>query len=131
MEIIERRRLWLIIFLGMMTAIAPLSTDMYLPALPEVQRDLNVSTSFVQLTLTMTTLGMALGQILAGPLSDLLGRRRPLFVGMMVFIGAAFGCVLAEDIYSFSFFAFSWGLRGQAALSLHGPLHVMSARGRN
>ena len=83
-----RRRLWLTIFLGVMTAIAPLSTDMYLPALPEVQQDFSVSTSLVQMTLTMTTLGMALGQILVGPLSDLFGRRRPLFIGMLVFIGA-------------------------------------------
>lgn len=116
MEMSARRRLWLIIFLGMMTAIAPLSTDMYLPALPEVQRDLNVSTSLVQLTLTMTTLGMALGQILAGPLSDLLGRRRPLFVGMLVFIAASFGCVLAEDIYIFLFFRFFMGFAGASGI---------------
>lgn len=86
-----RTRFWLTIFLGMMTAIAPLSTDMYLPALPEVQADFGVSTSLVQMTLTMTTLGMALGQILAGPLSDLYGRRMPLFIGMLVFIGATLG----------------------------------------
>ena len=116
MEMSARRRLWLIIFLGMMTAIAPLSTDMYLPALPEVQRDLNVSTSLVQLTLTMTTLGMALGQILAGPLSDLLGRRRLLFVGMLVFIGASFGCVLAENIYIFLFFRFFMGFAGASGI---------------
>ena len=111
-----RSRLWLTIFLGVMTAIAPLSTDMYLPALPEVQADFGVSTSLVQLTLTMTTLGMALGQILAGPLSDLAGRRRPLFVGMLVFIGATLGCVLAEDIYLFLFFRFCAGLAGASGI---------------
>ena len=111
-----RSRLWLTIFLGVMTAIAPLSTDMYLPALPEVQADFGVSTSLVQLTLTMTTLGMALGQILAGPLSDLLGRRRPLFVGMLIFIGATLGCVLAEDIYLFLFFRFCAGFAGASGI---------------
>ena len=111
-----RSRLWLTIFLGVMTAIAPLSTDMYLPALPEVQADFGVSTSLVQLTLTMTTLGMALGQILAGPLSDLAGRRRPLFVGMLVFIGATLGCVLAEDIYLFLFFRFCAGFAGASGI---------------
>jgi len=111
-----RSRLWLTIFLGVMTAIAPLSTDMYLPALPEVQADFGVSTSLVQLTLTMTTLGMALGQILAGPLSDLVGRRRPLFVGMLVFIGATLGCVLAEDIYLFLFFRFCAGFAGASGI---------------
>ena len=112
----ERRRLWLTVFLGVMTAIAPLSTDMYLPALPEVRADFGVSTSLVQLTLTMTTLGMALGQIIAGPLSDLLGRRRPLLSGMLVFIGATLGCVLAEDIYLFLFFRFCAGFAGASGI---------------
>lgn len=111
-----RRRLWLTIFLGVMTAIAPLSTDMYLPALPEVQQDFAVSTSLVQMTLTMTTLGMALGQILVGPLSDLFGRRRPLFIGMLVFIGATLGCVLAADIYRFLFFRFFAGFAGASGI---------------
>ena len=110
------RRLRLTVFLGMMTAIAPLSTDMYLPALPEVQADFGVATSLVQLTLTMTTLGMAFGQILAEPLSDLLGRRRPLFVGMLVFIGATLGCVLAEDIHFFLFFRFFAGFAGASGI---------------
>ena len=111
-----RTRLWLTIFLGLMTAIAPLSTDMYLPALPEVQADFGVSTSLVQMTLTMTTLGMALGQILAGPLSDLYGRRIPLFIGMLVFISATLGCVLAEDIYIFLFFRFCAGFAGASGI---------------
>lgn len=127
----ERRRLWLTVFLGVMTAIAPLSTDMYLPALPEVQSDFAVSTSLVQLTLTMTTLGMALGQILAGPLSDLHGRRIPLFIGMLVFISATLGCVLAEDIYLFLFFRFCAGLQERAASSLRVRSRAMFARGRS
>lgn len=110
MAINARTRLWLTIFLGIMTAIAPLSTDMYLPALPEVQTDFAVSTSLVQMTLTMTTLGMALGQILAGPLSDLHGRRIPLF------IGATLGCVLAEAIYLFLFFRFCAGFAGASGI---------------
>lgn len=111
-----RTRFWLTIFLGMMTAIAPLSTDMYLPALPEVQADFGVSTSLVQMTLTMTTLGMAFGQILAGPLSDLYGRRMPLFIGMLVFIGATLGCVLARDIHLFLFFRFCAGFAGASGI---------------
>lgn len=99
-----------------MTAIVPLSTDMYLPALPEVQADFGVSTSLIQMTLTMTTLGMALGQILAGPLSDLWGRKKPLFIGMLVFIGATLGCVLAEDIDYFLFFRFFAGFAGASGI---------------
>ena len=111
-----RSRLWLTVFLGIMTAIAPLSTDMYLPALPEVQADFGVSTSLIQMTLTMTTLGMALGQILAGPLSDLWGRKKPLFIGMLVFIGATLGCVLAEDIDYFLFFRFFADFAGASGI---------------
>ena len=116
MAMTRRTRLWLTIFLGVMTAIAPLSTDMYLPALPEVQADFGVSTSLVQMTLTMTTLGMAFGQILAGPLSDLYGRRMPLFIGMLVFIGATLGCVLARDIHLFLFFRFCAGFAGASGI---------------
>lgn len=116
MKMNARTRLWLTVFLGVMTAIAPLSTDMYLPALPEVQVDFGVSTSLVQMTLTMTMLGMALGQIFAGPLSDLYGRRMPLFIGMLVFIGATLGCVLAADIHLFLFFRFCAGFAGASGI---------------
>ena len=116
MEMNARTRLWLTIFLGVMTAIAPLSTDMYLPALPEVQEAFSVPTSLVQMTLTMTTLGMALGQILAGPWSDLWGRRRPLLIGMLVFVGATLGCVLAQNIYLFLFFRFFAGFAGASGI---------------
>ena len=115
-EMHTHSRLWLTSFLGIMTAIAPLSTDMYLPALPEVQADFGISTSLVQMTLTMTTLGMALGQILAGPLSDLMGRRRPLLIGMLVFIGATLGCVLAQDICLFLLFRFFAGFAGASGI---------------
>ena len=64
----------------------------------------------------MTTLGMALGQILAGPLSDLLGRRKPLLIGMLVFVGATLGCVLAQNIYLFLFFRFFAGFAGASGI---------------
>ena len=75
-----RMRLYLTVFLGVMSAMAPLATDMYLPALPVLQADFGVSASVAQLTLTMTMLGMAAGQMLMGPLSDRYGRTRPLLL---------------------------------------------------
>lgn len=60
-------RVFFVIYLGVMTAMAPLSTDMYLPALPEFQRDLGISTSMTQMTLTMTMIGMASDRFLADP----------------------------------------------------------------
>ena len=78
----------MIIYLGILAAMAPLATDMYLPSLPELQADFGSSTALIQLTLTMTTLGMAAGQIFAGPISDLRGRKVPLLVGMLIFMAA-------------------------------------------
>ena len=74
---------FLIIFLGVMTAMAPLSTDMYLPSLPEISSSFGISTSMTQLTLTMTMIGMSVGQILGGPVSDRLGRKIPLLWGWL------------------------------------------------
>src|ERR1700736_3839311 len=70
------QRLRLFVLLGSLTAFGPLSIDMYLPALPAIARDLAATESVVQLTLTACLIGLALGQIVAGPLSDSLGRRR-------------------------------------------------------
>ena len=64
-----------------MVAIGPLSIDMYLPGLPEITRSLDASAASVQLTLTAVVVGLALGQLVAGPLSDRIGRRRPLVAG--------------------------------------------------
>ena len=73
----ERLRVFLI--LGALSAIGPLSIDMYLPALPGLTHDLSANASLVQLTLTACLVGLAAGQLLAGPISDMWGRRRPMF----------------------------------------------------
>lgn len=104
--------LFLTIFLGVMTAMAPLSTDMYLPSLPEIGTAFGISTSMVQLTLTMTMVGMSLGQVLGGPVSDRLGRRVPLFLGMAGFTAASLVCSFTENIYVFLAARFVQGLSG-------------------
>ena len=100
----------------MMTAMAPLSTDMYLPSLPVMQADFGISASLVQMTLTMTMLGMALGQIFAGPVSDYYGRKKPLVIGMAAFTAATIGCVLAENIMAFLCFRFVMGFAGASGI---------------
>ncbi|MBO6246945.1 MAG: MFS transporter, partial [Anaerovibrio sp.] len=70
MERIKIKQLRLALFLALLTALAPLANDMYLPALPMLHSHFSISTSLVQLTLTMTTVGIAFGQIVAGPISD-------------------------------------------------------------
>lgn len=116
MAMSKGKRLWLMVFLGLMTAMAPLSTDMYLPALPTVQVDMGISASLTQMTLTMTMLGMALGQIFAGPISDRYGRKWPLAIGMVVFTLSTVGCVWAEDILMFLFFRFVSGFAGASGI---------------
>lgn len=75
----------LVLILGSLAMIGPLSTDMYLPALPTIAEDLNTSPSGVHLSLSVYLLGLALGQLLAGPLSDSMGRRKPLIAGVAAY----------------------------------------------
>ena len=88
----------LILILGALSAFAPLSIDMYLPALPALATDLHGSASEIQLTLTACFVGLALGQIVAGPLSDAYGRRRPLLVGLAAFAVASLLCAASPNV---------------------------------
>jgi MFS transporter, DHA1 family, multidrug resistance protein len=88
----------MIVVLGSIIAIAPLTIDMYLPALPSITADLMTDATAVQLTLTGTLIGLALGQVLIGPLSDALGRRRPLIAGLATHVFASLLCVVAPTI---------------------------------
>ena len=81
-----------------MVALGPLTIDMYLPALPKIADDLSVSSSVAQLTLTGTLAGLALGQLIVGPLSDSLGRRRPLMAGIVLHMLASVLCLFAPNI---------------------------------
>ncbi|MGC0363168.1 DHA1 family bicyclomycin/chloramphenicol resistance-like MFS transporter [Rhodococcus sp. 27YEA15] len=87
-----------ILALGSMTALGPFTIDMYLPALPDIGTDLGVSPSTVQLTITGTLLGLALGQLLVGPLSDMLGRKRPLLAGIAVHVIASLLAVFSPTV---------------------------------
>ena len=105
-------RIKLTLFLGALAALAPLSMDMYLPALPLMQDEFNVEPSLIQMTLTMTMVGMAAGQIIAGPISDRFGRRIPLMIGMLLFALSTFGCMTSNSIIVFLAFRLSQGLAG-------------------
>lgn len=95
LEYTGRARLRLILVLGALIAIGPLSIDMYLPALPRIAENLHTSESAIQLTLTGMLAGMGVGQLLIGPLSDAIGRRRPLIVGTAVHVVASLACLVA------------------------------------
>ncbi|MEU0155065.1 multidrug effflux MFS transporter [Micromonospora fulviviridis] len=92
------QELRLVLVLGSLIAIGPLTIDMYLPALPAITADLETTSAAVQLTLTGTLAGLALGQLLIGPLSDAVGRRLPLLAGIALHILASLLCVVAPTV---------------------------------
>lgn len=109
-------RLRLALILGSLTAFAPMSTDLYLPAFPELTRHFGASQAAVQLTLTACLTGLALGQLLAGPCSDAMGRRRPLLIGLAVYVAASVGCALAPSAAALTGLRLAQGLAGAAGL---------------
>ncbi len=92
------RRLRLVLVLGFLSALGPLTIDMYLPSLPTITGQLHASAAAVQLTLTGTLAGLALGQLVVGPLSDAFGRRLPLLIGIGVHVLASVFCVIAPNL---------------------------------
>ncbi|OMI89543.1 multidrug effflux MFS transporter [Streptomyces sp. BBFR25] len=112
------RRVGLLVtlILGSLTATPPLAMDMYLPALPEVTRSLSAPAATVQLTLTACLAGMALGQIVVGPMSDKWGRRRPLLAGLAVYVVATALCAVAPTVELLVAFRLVQGLAGAAGI---------------
>ncbi|MDJ1133473.1 Bcr/CflA family multidrug efflux MFS transporter [Streptomyces iconiensis] len=115
---LTRRRagLLLTLILGGLTALPPLSLDMYLPALPEVGEALHIPAATAQLTLTACLLGLAVGQLIAGPMSDRFGRRAPLLIGMTLYVVAGVACALAPTAGTLTVFRLIQGLAGAAGV---------------
>jgi MFS transporter, DHA1 family, multidrug resistance protein len=106
----------LVVVLGAVMAIGPLSIDMYLPAFPDLGREFDASASVVQLTLTACVTGLALGQLLIGPLSDRYGRRVPLVGTLITYTAASVLCALAPSIVVLLALRFVQGLAGAGAV---------------
>jgi DHA1 family bicyclomycin/chloramphenicol resistance-like MFS transporter len=112
------RRLGVLIVLGALSGIGPLSMDMYLPSTPGIASDLHAGQSLVQLTMSACLAGLAVGQLVAGPLSDSLGRRRPLLAGLAAFVVMSLACAAAPDIGVLIAFRFLQGMAGAAGIVL-------------
>ncbi|GDY33733.1 Bcr/CflA family multidrug efflux MFS transporter [Gandjariella thermophila] len=110
------RRLRRVLILGGLTAFGPLSIDMYLPALPALARGYGAAESEVQLTLTACVLGIAVGQVLAGPLSDTLGRRRPLLAGLLLYTAVSLLCAVAPSVPALTALRLLQGLGAAAGI---------------
>ncbi len=106
----------LIVILGALVALGPLSIDAYVPGLPKLTRDLGASVSGAQLTITACLVGLAVGQLLAGPLSDALGRRRPLIAGLALYTAAGLSCALAADVWTLVALRLVQGIGGACGL---------------
>lgn len=110
------QRVRMAIVLGALTALGPLSIDMYLPALPGLARDLHTTASLAQLSLTSFLLGLALGQLLAGPFSDIRGRRVPLLGGLIIYSVSSLLCALSPSAWMLIVLRFLQGLAGAAGI---------------
>ncbi|EIT86737.1 drug resistance transporter [Fictibacillus macauensis ZFHKF-1] len=116
MEENTTRRFSFAIILGALTAIGPLSIDMYLPALPKLATELATPVSFAQLSLTACLLGIAAGQVVIGPLSDRRGRKMPLLVSLFVYALASLWCVFSQHIVMLIVLRFIQGAAGAGGI---------------
>lgn len=112
----RKQRVQLAVILGSITTIGPLSIDMYLPALPALVSDLGTTATIVQLSLTFFLLGLASGQLVAGPLSDVYGRRRPLLIGMLIYAISSLLCAFSPSIGLLIVLRFIQGLAGSVGV---------------
>jgi DHA1 family bicyclomycin/chloramphenicol resistance-like MFS transporter len=106
----------LVVLLAALSAFGPLSIDFYLPGLPALTSDFGVGASLGQATLTACLLGLAVGQLFVGPLSDRLGRRPPLLVGLVLYCAASLACAAAPSIWALVGLRLVQGLGGSAGI---------------
>jgi DHA1 family bicyclomycin/chloramphenicol resistance-like MFS transporter len=105
-----------ILVLGLLSAFGPLSIDMYLPALPGIAEDLNVGLSSVQLSLASFFIGIAVGQIFYGPITDRFGRKKPLYVGLILYGIASFLCAVSSNVEGLIIYRFVQALGSCAGM---------------
>ncbi|MDQ0174904.1 Bcr/CflA family multidrug efflux MFS transporter [Bacillus chungangensis] len=112
----DANRIFMALLLGSLSAFGPLSIDMYLPSLPILANDFGTTVSIAQLSLTACLLGLALGQLIMGPLSDIYGRRKPLMIGLVIFTIASVLCMLIPSIWSLIAMRLLQGIAGAAGI---------------
>ncbi|MEG7336542.1 MFS transporter [Bacillus sp. 0102A] len=113
-----KERLALAFLLGMLAILGPLNIDMYLPSFPEIANDLSASASLVQLSLTACLVGLTIGQLIVGPVSDAQGRRKPLLICIFLFALSSLFCALSPNIATLVAARFLQGFTASAGLVL-------------
>src|SRR5699024_10270961 len=109
-------KVWMVLILGALTAFGPLSMDMYLPGLPSVTDDFGTTASLAQLSITATLIGLAIGQLVFGPLSDIKGRKRPLLVTLTTYAAVSILAVFSSNIWIFIGLRFIQGISAAAGI---------------
>src|ERR1700743_2833931 len=94
----KQRYFFTILILGSLTALGPFSIDMYLPGFPAIAKTFHTTTAQVSLSLSSFFIGIAIGQLLYGPLLDRFGRKKPLYAGLLVYIITSIGCYFAGSL---------------------------------
>jgi len=94
----KNKNFYLILILGLLTAIGPFSIDMYLPAFPDIAKNLHTTVAQVTLSLSSFFIGISAGQLLYGPLLERFGRKKPLYTGLCIYFLASIGCALAASV---------------------------------
>jgi DHA1 family bicyclomycin/chloramphenicol resistance-like MFS transporter len=111
----KRSSIWIIVLLGALCVVTPFAVDMYLPAFSTIAREYRTTTSEISLSLSTYFVGFALGQMLYGPLLDRYGRKRPLYIGLIVYILCSIGCASAQSLHAFVALRFLEALGGCVA----------------
>lgn len=122
---------FIFVFLGMLTAFGPFVTDMYLPSLPAMTVFFDTSVSMVQMGLTFSMLGLALGQLFFGPLSDKFGRRKPLMISLLLFLLSTLACIFAPTIEIFVFLRFIQGIAASGGIVIARSIAADKFKGLN
>ncbi|MGM9998258.1 MAG: multidrug effflux MFS transporter [Candidatus Bruticola sp.] len=117
-------RAFLFLLMGLLTAFGPFVTDMYLPTLPAMTKYFSATMSQVQLGLTFSMLGLALGQLGFGPLSDKIGRRPPLLLSMLIFVISTLACIFSPNIEFFLAMRFLQGIAGSGGIVISRSIAV-------
>lgn len=110
------KRARFVLLLGTLTSLIPFTIDMYLPAFPVLANVFDTTASSVQLSLTASLLGLAFGQLFAGALSDMHGRRKPLIISLAIYVIASAACMFAPNIFIFILMRFAQGFAASAGL---------------
>ena len=130
MTLKRNSKLFLVLFLGTLSAFGPFVTDLYLPALPTMSSYFNSSTSTIQLTLTGSMVGLALGQLLIGPISDKYGRKNPLIISLIVYLISTIAIIILPNVYTMIVLRFIQGVSSAGAVVISRAISTDLYHGR-